>query len=268
MNGVGLVAVLVAAAVLASPSGSGHRLRQLRFRRAARHRGMAVRIVGPLVVLAVLVGVTALPPAAVSVIAVSAVMVQWRRSRRAAARGRRAEGRAMAAALEVLVGELRVGAHPAGAFGVAAAESGGTVGRALGTVAIRARLGADVVAGLRSVAAASAVPAYWDRLAVYWQLAARHGLPISTLMRAAHSDIVDRQRFDDRVQAGLAGARATAAILAGLPVLGVLLGHLLGAHPIRFLLGGGLGGWLLVGGVGLVCAGIAWADRIIDRVAS
>ena len=49
----------------------------------------------------------------------------------------------------------------------------------------------------------SSVPAYWNRLAVYWQLAAEHGLAMSTLMRAAHRDIVDRQRFADRVQAGL-----------------------------------------------------------------
>ena len=80
---------------------------------------------------------------------------------------------------------------------------------------------------------------------------------------------IDRAYIGCVLPAGLGQAPARqAAILAGLPVLGVLLGHLLGAHPIRFLLGGGLGGWLLVGGVGLVCGGIAWADRIIDRVAS
>lgn len=87
----------------------------------------------------------------------------------------------------------------------------------------------------------SAVPVYWERMAVCWQLAADHGLAISVLMRAAQRDIVDRQRFADRVEAGSAGARATAAILAGMPMIGVLLGQLVGAHPLRFLFGAGPG---------------------------
>lgn len=196
----------------------------------------------------------------------------------------------MTAALEVLVGELRVGAHPLRAFGVAATESAATgpagmgpastgsagtgfggsseaaVGDSLRAVATRGQLGADVAAGLRSAAAGSAIPAYWDRLAVCWTLAAEHGLPMSTLMEGAHRDIIGRQRFADRVQAGLAGARATAAILAGLPLLGVALGELIGARPVQFLLGGGSGGWLLMIGVGLIVLGVTWADHIIDRL--
>ena len=58
-----------------------------------------------------------------------------------------------------------------------------------------------------------------------WQLAQTHGLAIATLMQAAQRDIVERERFHGRVEAGMAGARATAAILAGLPLLGVLLGE-------------------------------------------
>ena len=135
-------------------------------------------------------------------------------------------------------------------------------------VAARAHLGADMVAGLTAVAAQSSVPAYWTRLAVFWELAARHGLPMSVLMRAAHRDIVDRRRFAARIRAALAGARATAAILAMLPLLGVLLGQMIGAHPIGYLCGGGTGGVLLVLGVGLIGAGLIWSDRIIGRLAT
>lgn len=172
----------------------------------------------------------------------------------------------MAAALEVLVGELRVGAHPAAAFETAASDSNGPVSQAFRAVGSRARLGADVADGIRAVAAASSVPAYWNRLAVFWELAEQHGLAISVLARAAHRDIVDRQRFTDRIHAALAGARATATILAALPLLGIALGQLIGAHPVRFLFGGGVGAVVLVVGAGLICAGVAWADRIIDRL--
>jgi tight adherence protein B len=138
----------------------------------------------------------------------------------------------------------------------------------LRAVAARARLGADVTAGVRAAARSSALPAHWDRLAACWQLASDHGLAIATLMRAAQRDIAERQRFSARVSSGMAGARATAGILAGLPVLGVLLGQLIGARPLSFLLSGHAGGGLLVVGSMLACGGLLWSDRITDRLAS
>ena len=99
-----------------------------------------------------------------------------------------------------------------------------------------------------------------------WQLASTHGLPIASVMRTAQRDIVERERFSARVDAGLAGARATAAVLAGLPMLGVGLGQLIGADPLRLLLSGGFGGWLLLIGVTLTCCGLWWSDRITGRV--
>jgi tight adherence protein B len=192
------------------------------------------------------------------------VALRYRRRHRRV--GSAAENQTLQAAMDVLVGELRVGAHPVRAFSVAAAETDGTVAAAFRAVAARARLGADVAAGLRSADGLSALPAQWDRLAVCWQLAAQHGLGISVLMRAAQRDIVARQRFSTRVTAKLAGARATATILAALPVLGVLLGQLIDAQPLRFLLGGHAGGWLLVIGTTLACGGLLWSDRITDGV--
>ena len=169
-------------------------------------------------------------------------------------------------ALDVLVGELRVGAHPVAAIGVAAKESRGRVARSLNSVAARAALGADVAAGLRVEAQRSTSPVHWQRLAVCWHLAQTHGLAIATLMQAAQRDISERERFHGRVEAGMAGARATAAILAGLPLLGVLLGQSIGADPFSFLFSGGAGGWLLVVGSGLTCCGLLWSERITSRV--
>jgi tight adherence protein B len=191
-----------------------------------------------------------------AVLLAATAALRYRRRRR----GRRGmdESRELETALDVLVGELRVGAHPEQAFAVAADEASGPVANSWRAVAARARLGADVTAGLRGIAETSALPAQWDRLAVCWQLAAEHGLAMSTLMRTAQHDIVERQRFSGHVTSAMAGARATAAILAALPMLSVLFG----------LLTGHAGGWLLVIGVVLVCSGMLWSDRIIDRAAS
>lgn len=259
MTTASVAALLLAVAALVLPGRARLRL--------PRSSVPGVRLRPPVVFLAAVavLGAAASTRPALLVVAIiaGAVGAAWRRRRRSERR-RRAEGVAMASALEVLIGELRVGSHPARAFAVAASESPTMVARSLRRVAVRTQFGADVVAGLLAEQKDSAVPEHWNRLAVCWELAARRGLAMSVLMQAAHHDIVDRQAFADRVRAALAGARATAVILATLPMLGVALGELIGAHPVRFLLGGGLGGVLLVLGAGFIAAGLAWADRIIE----
>ncbi len=263
MNALTVAALLLSLALLTLPPPPRHRVASpARVRRRPIGRGA-----GPYVAAGAFAAVAILLPAtavlAVVVVCATAI-VRYRRRRRA----RRAaeEGATLQAALDVLVGELGVGAHPVRAFHVAAAESVGAVAASLRAVAARARLGADVTAGLRAAACSSALPAQWDRLAVCWQLASDQGLAIATLMRAAQRDIAERQRFSARVTSSMAGARATAAVLAGLPVLGVLLGQLIGARPLSFLLGGHGGGWLLVVGTTLACGGLLWSDRITDRL--
>ena len=267
MNALMPVALLLALALLVLPSSALGRLTT-----TARTRRL-VSPVGPrwLVGIAGCAAVTAavlLPLTTVLAVAVLGATGCLRYRRRCRSRRATDEGRTLQTALDVLVGELRVGSHPVRAFCVAADETDGTVAASLRAVAARARLGADVTAGLRTEARSSALPAHWDRLAVCWQLASDQGLAIATLMRAGQRDIAERQRFSARVASGMAGARATAAILAGLPVLGVLLGQLIGARPLSFLLSGHAGGWLLVVGLTLACGGLLWSDRITDRLES
>jgi tight adherence protein B len=263
MTGATAAALSLSSALLVVPSSPRRRLGAVGpdWRRARIGRqGAACMAAGGALAAAVLLPL----PTALALFAVAATAGSRYRRRR---RMRRTvdEGRSLEAALDVLVGELRVGSHPVRAFEIAAAETAGAVGTSLHAVAARAKLGADVTAGLRAAERSSALPAHWDRLAVCWQLATDHGLAIATLMRAAQRDIAERQRFSVRVASGMAGARATAAILAGLPALGVLLGQLIGARPLSFLLGGGAGGWLLVVGSALACAGLLWSDRITER---
>jgi tight adherence protein B len=254
-------ALALALALLTAPSSSRHRLVTLGVLAPLRRRTPWLWCAGIVAVaLAVVV-----PVAVVVAVAIAGATLLLRRRRRLAQQRRAAEATALQGALDVLVGELRVGAHPVAAFGVAAREFDGSVSASLRAVAARARLGADVAAGLRSAARQSSLPAHWERLAVCWQLAETHGLAIATLMQTAQRDIVERERFSAKVEAGMAGARTTAAVLAGLPVLGVGLGQLIGAEPLGFLLSGGVGGWLLVIGVTLACLGLLWSDRITAR---
>ncbi|MFN8034178.1 MAG: type II secretion system F family protein [Mycobacterium sp.] len=253
-----IAALALCAALLMTPP---HRLT----RRWALDRPGGARMSGAVAALA-LAGLALIQPTAGLAAAILVTTVWVRRRRRLGTVRRRSEGKSLSAALELLAGELRAGAHPARALAVVGAEAVGAVAVAFRAVASRCELGGDVIGGLISISETSVVPGHWGRLATYWGLAVQHGLPISALIRAAQDDLVERERFSERVDASLAGARATAAILAVLPVFGVALGELFGAGPIELLFGTGAGGWLLVAGVILACGGLLWSDRITDRL--
>lgn len=260
---VSVAALMLALALLVTPRPLRRGVAAPRVVSARRPRRGAVA--AGLAAAALALAVVA-PIGVVAAAGIVAATVEVRRRRHRGARRRTAEAVALQGALEVLVGELRVGAHPVTAFAVAAGEVEGVVADAMRAVAARARMGADVSAGLHGAATRSSFPAHWERLAVCWRLAQSHGLAIATLMQTAQRDIVERERFTARAQAGMAGARTTAAVLAGLPLLGIGLGQAIGAEPLAFLLGDGAGGWLLLIGAVLSCVGLLWSDSITGQV--
>ncbi|MEV4126846.1 type II secretion system F family protein [Nocardia sp. NPDC049707] len=167
-------------------------------------------------------------------------------------------------ALEAVIGELRVGAHPSAAAEVAAQEARGEAARAFAVSAARSRLGGSGADGLRDPD--SIVDAELGRIADAWQVAEHYGLALAELLSAARADLLGRIRFRTRTTAALAGARATAAVLAGLPLLGIGLGQLMGAAPLHVLLSPGLGTVLLPLGAALACIGLLWTDAITRKV--
>ena len=103
-----------------------------------------------------------------------------------------------------------------------------------------------------------------ERLGTLWALSVARGVPLAKLVAALRDDIDHANRHRDATRAALAGPQTTAVVLALLPIAGVLMGTAMGAKPLAFLTGGGLGGVLLVVGTALVCAGVAASRRIIE----
>lgn len=187
-----------------------------------------------------------------------------RRRGRVRERRRVAESVQLLEGLEVVIGELRVGAHPSAAAEVAAREIHGDVARAFAVSAARSRLGGSGAEGLEK--SETPVAQELSRVAGAWRVAESQGLGLAELLSAARLDLLGRKRFQDRTRAALAGARATATVLALLPLLGIGLGQLMGAAPLRVLVDSPLGIVLLPLGSGLTCAGLLWADAITARV--
>ncbi|MFF9625409.1 type II secretion system F family protein [Streptomyces griseosporeus] len=215
-------------------------------------------VVGGLV-LAVL-GSSVLP-----VLAGAAGVPLLRRVRRAAearrARERRAD--AVIALCAALAGEVRSGRQPGGALLRAARDSGG-LGEAQAAVLAAARFGGDVPAALAQAARQPGADGLLG-LAACWRVAVDQGAGLAAgLDRLEAALRAERdQRADLRAQ--LAGPRATAVMLAALPVLGLLLGTAMGADPLHVLLHTPAGlGCLVVGGL-LEGAGLWWALQIVRR---
>ena len=158
-----------------------------------------------------------------------------------------------ATALRTMVSELRSGAHPVTAA-EAAAEVVPAVADDLRALATSARLDGEL--------RASALP----ELAAAWTLGKRYGLPMADVLNAARSDAEASLTFARRTRAKLAGPRASAAVLTGLPALCVLLGQAMGAAPLPVLTETAPGQLLLVVGSLLLWAGTAWCRALTGRV--
>ncbi|MFC8433726.1 type II secretion system F family protein [Streptomyces sp. NPDC057253] len=154
------------------------------------------------------------------------------------------------------LGGLGVGGTGPGASG------GGGLGAAQAVVLAAARFGGDVPGALAAAARRPGAEGLLG-LAACWRVAVDQGAGLAAgLDRLEGALRAERdQRADLRAQ--LAGARSTAWMLAGLPVLGLGLGAALGADPLRVLLHSGAGlGCLVVGGL-LEGLGMWWAMRIV-----
>lgn len=290
------VAILLAAALLTWPGpAAADRLRALTPARASDSgtvRQIARRLPAPILfpLVAGAVGLLAAGPLHACAAALLGGVTAALHGRATVRRAELSRLGAWDRALDDASSALRAGAGPALALQRAAeaAEPGDPRVAAVLTLAgAHARLGGDVAAGLigagpvgvRGVAAGVAAarsstaagPAVGDRVAAElagaWLLATRHGVVLADIVDGLRADVASRRERAVRVDATLAGPRATAVILTALPGFGVLLGSGFGAHPLGVLLDGLLGGALCLAGAVFLSAGLLWTDRIAGGAA-
>jgi len=242
---------LVTAARLASPDSSAP---ALRWRRLARSRGVVF-----LVALGIGSAGTAWRGPIVGVTFAGAAGLVLAGVRRAARRATvRSRDRDLSAALRIVRAELDVGSPGAAALSAAAVVAGAHAA-AFAAAAGAAAEGSDVVAAVWAADGDSELIV----IAQAWQLAATLGLPLADVLARVDDDVQARREQARAVASALAGPRSSAALLAGLPVLGVLLGWAMGARPLPVLFDTRAGPFLLLVGCALDAAGMLWTTRLI-----
>ncbi|UNO43945.1 type II secretion system F family protein [Streptomyces sp. MST-110588] len=165
---------------------------------------------------------------------------------------------------DAVAGELHAGRQPGQALLTAGTRAFGDTGPA---VQAAARFGGDIPKALRA-AARSPGAGGLTAVAACWQVAAEGGAGLASgLERIAAALRSQRDQRED-LRAQLAGPRATALMLALLPLGGLLMGTALGADPLRVLLHTPAGWGCLAVGLLLEWGGLIWTARIVSGVAN
>lgn len=127
---------------------------------------------------------------------------------------------------------------------------------------IRIASAVDVPDALLAVAAKPGGEALVDAAAA-WSIADTTGAPLAVVLGRVADAVQAIVDVDREVAVEAAPARATARLMAFLPVIGILLGTTLGADPVGVLVGTGLGVACLVLGLALACLGLWWIERLV-----
>lgn len=163
--------------------------------------------------------------------------------------------------LAVLIG---AGVAPHDAWGhVAARTPSAVVARAAAAAADGGRVGSAIAGALGGCEPRLAEA--WRSVSTAWSIALECGSPLAASLRELASVFRSVGAARREVETAWAGPRATARLIALLPLVGVLFGILMGFDTLRTLFGSAPGLVCLVLGTGLMVLGGYWNRWLIAR---
>jgi tight adherence protein B len=127
---------------------------------------------------------------------------------------------------------------------------------------VACRTGADVASALRADARAPGARGLRG-LAACWEVSERSGAGLSVAVSRLAEGLRAGADAEAQLAGEIAGVRTSARLLAGLPLLGLLIGQWIGAEPVAWLTGSWVGRAVLLTGVALQLLGMAWLRHMV-----
>lgn len=155
--------------------------------------------------------------------------------------------------LLAVISELEAGAAPDIAFRAVAARASPELASSLAHIADAVERG-----DLPSLAESSD-----RRLGLAVAVALRTGCSVRQVLSGLVAEVESQRSLSAAVRSAVAGPKASATVVATLPVLGVALGGAMDAHPLAVLIGTSAGRILGTVGLALNAAGAAWTRSLI-----
>lgn len=103
-------------------------------------------------------------------------------------------------------------------------------------------------------------------LGAVWEVSEGSGAGLAAAADGLGRAAFERERIRRELAAEMAGPRATAQVLAALPVVGLVLGSGLGGSPLAWLLASPIGVGVLIAGVTLEVLGVLWVRSMVKSV--
>lgn len=103
-------------------------------------------------------------------------------------------------------------------------------------------------------------------VAICWRVADATGAGLADALDRIGEAMRHEHEVATEVNGQLASVRATATVLATLPVVAVAMGHLLGARPLEVLVGTVIGAACLAAGAALAITGWWWLTHQVESV--
>jgi len=97
------------------------------------------------------------------------------------------------------------------------------------------------------------------------EISSNSGSSINGALTQIAQTLINRRKQEQLISTELASTKATVVVLAGLPIMGLGMGLILGADSISWLLGSMAGRVCLVIGLGLEVVGWLWIKRLLNR---
>ena len=227
----------------------------------ARTAGRRLILIATVVAIGIVLAAPAGPSIVIATAAITAViaMVLTQRARQARQRAASTKRATVIEACDILAADLTAGRPPADAL-----EGAATICPDLQVAAAAAKLGGDVATAL-TLAAESPGAEGLKALSAAWRVAEESGAAFALITERLADSLRADEAIRRQITANLAGTRATARLLAALPLFGTALGYAIGAHPLAFLLTSPPGYLCLLIGLLLTALGLHWTTTLTTR---